>query len=147
MRRLNLMEFHDQSWFPAFLRDYVTDGLETTLNLLDLYRPVAARLQRALQESNATRVVDLCSGAGGPWLRLANHLQQNSHVPVEIWLTDKYPNIVAEDASHAIPAQIHFCKEPVDATRIPPDLRGFRTIFNSFHHFRPKKLARFCKTR
>src|SRR2546422_6427005 len=30
-----------------------------------------------------------------------------------------------------------FRSEPVDATQVPGDLHGFRTIFTAFHHFRP----------
>jgi hypothetical protein len=143
MHKVKLIEFHDQSWFPTFMRDDVTHYLQVTLNLLDLYRPITARLRRALQESNATCVLDLCSGAGGPWPRLSRHFQKKNEPPVEIWLTDKYPytNLAGQEASRAAANHLHFYEEPVDATRIPPELRGFRTIFNSFHHF-PREKAR-----
>ena len=30
---------------------------------------------------------------------------------------------------------------PVDAKAVPPELTGFRTLFNAFHHFRPADAA------
>jgi hypothetical protein len=43
----------------------------------------------------------------------------------------KYPNRLAQ--SGLLP----FHPVPVDATAVPSDLKGFRTLFTSFHHFRP----------
>ena len=36
---------------------------------------------------------------------------------------------------------ISYCAESIDAERIPARLRGFRTIFTSFHHFPPDQAA------
>jgi len=47
-------------------------------------------------------------------------------------LTDLYPNL--KSASHP---HILWLAEPVDATRVPQKLGGVRTMFFSFHHFRP----------
>jgi hypothetical protein len=50
---------------------------------------------------------------------------------VPVVLTDKYPNRLARSG------QLPFDPVPVDATAVPSDLEGFRTLFTSFHHFRP----------
>jgi hypothetical protein len=34
---------------------------------------------------------------------------------------------------------IRYHPQPVDATRVPDELGGFRTIFSAFHHFRPEE--------
>ena len=34
---------------------------------------------------------------------------------------------------------VAYHSQPVDATRIPDGLVGFRTMFSSFHHFRPEE--------
>src|SRR5262245_54392038 len=31
--------------------------------------------------------------------------------------------------------------QPVDATRVPDELPGFRTMFSAFHHFRPEQAS------
>lgn len=118
MPRLHLVEIHDYPWCPPSLRDALTDFLQFTLNLGRSYDAVLPMLRDAVARAGATRVVDLCSGAGGPWRRVA------AVFPVPVVLTDKYPNRL----THAV---------AIDATAVPPELKGFRTLFTSFHHFRP----------
>jgi hypothetical protein len=133
-----LLEFHDQEWFPKDLRDYVTDALQFALSLGRVYRPVVPRLNQAIQASGTERVMDLCSGGGGPWLWLFKMVGEKSGPPMEVCLTDKYPNIAAfETAREVTSGQLTFFPDPVRAKRLPQKLRGFRTIFTSFHHFSP----------
>src|ERR1700757_2854619 len=92
MQRREWFEIHDHRLFPGFLRDLFTEALEAMWNARDIYGPVAARLERALTESGATRGIDLCSGGGGPWLRFFQDLTRVEGTPPEVLLTDKYPN-------------------------------------------------------
>jgi hypothetical protein len=133
---MHLIELHDRPWFPKFLRDFITDDMETILNFVNVYGPVAPALRNALRHAATNRVVDLCSGGGGPWRRLWREFDKNALA--EIWLTDKYPNIAAfERTTAAAGKRICFRCDSIDALKIPGDLQGFRTIFNSFHHFAP----------
>jgi hypothetical protein len=142
VRRVHLLEFHDQPWFPALLRDHVTDALHLLLNLGGVYRPIVPRLAQALRQSNAHRVVDLCSGAGGPWPRFAHSLQRNGAPVFDVLLSDKYPHAASSRArSFGQREQTRFHPDPVDATHVPAELTGFRTIFNSFHHFPPPQAS------
>lgn len=139
LRRLHLFEIHEQAWLPDSLRDAVTDILQWILNLTKTYAAVEPRLRAALKRSRASRVVDLCSGAGGPWLWMQERLASQK-TPVDVWLTDKHPN---ETALRTIQKRtrcgLRYCRSPVEATRIPSDLQGFRTLFTAFHHFPPKE--------
>jgi len=138
VRRLQLFEIHEQAWFPQFLRDYVTEALQILLELGNLYGPAVRRLQKTLEVTKADRVVDLCSGAGGPWLSLTDQLAGRS--PLEICLTDKYPHEKASIGARRLHSRrIHFHPVPVEATQIPAGLKGFRTMFTAFHHFPPQK--------
>ncbi|MBZ5663812.1 MAG: class I SAM-dependent methyltransferase [Acidobacteriia bacterium] len=139
MRRLHLIEIHEQPWFPSTLRDQATDALQFGFNLLNAYGPVISLLQRALESTEERAVVDLCSGGGGPWFDLGRKLQGD--LPhLEIWLTDKYPNLSAvENVRAASENHIRFYPGPVDATNVPGELQGFRTMFTSFHHFSPEE--------
>src|SRR5271156_6186257 len=76
MQRKAWFEIHDHRLFPGFLRDLVTDALEAMWNARDIYGPLAPRLERALAESGTRRVVDLCSGGGGPWIGLSRCLSE-----------------------------------------------------------------------
>jgi len=136
MQRKAWFEIHDHRRFPGFLRDLVTDALEAMWNAQDVYGPVAARLERALAESGTRCVVDLCSGGGGPWLRLSLDMSASGGAAPEILLTDKYPNQRALREMHG-GAGVCFHPASVDAMRIPAELTGFRTMFSTFHHFGP----------
>jgi hypothetical protein len=135
MQRRTWFEIHDHRFFPRFLRDLVTDALQAMWNAQNTYGPIVPRLERALNAAGTGRIVDLCSGGGGPWLRLSREFAQGDQPP-EIWLTDIYPNRTAFERLQA-EAQVEFYAEPVNAMRIPAELSGFRTIFSSFHHFDP----------
>ena len=122
--RLHLVEIHDLAACPPSLRDALTDFLAFAINLGGAYDPVAPLLGRAVARTSARRIVDLCSGAGGPWRRLAGQ------VGVPVLLTDLYPHGGGV-------AKMPFHPAPVDARAVPAELDGFRTIFTAFHHFRP----------
>lgn len=137
---MRLFEIHDQPWFPGLLRDQTTDALQFVLNAGNLYGPIVPQLSKALKESGAVRILDLCSGAGGPWLSLPKALEQKVGHSLEICLTDKYPHAHAFDNAKALEEKrVRFHSSPVDAMQIPDGLTGFRTMFSSFHHFEPSE--------
>jgi hypothetical protein len=137
MPRFHLIELEDLPWFPPVIRDLATDYLHFAETRLKLHLPVVPLLRKALEQSASTCVVDLCSGGGGPVLALYEALVADG-VAVHFALTDKYPNLPAFRSLAALyPAGISYVADSVDATRVPRQLRGFRTMFNSFHHFRP----------
>jgi hypothetical protein len=138
MRRLELFEIHDHPLFPAALRNLVTDALQILWKFGDSYHSIAPRLHRFLVASSSHQVLDLCSGGGGPWLNLAGRLARDHSFPVQVSLSDKYPNLDAfEKIAHQPSLVICGVHEPVDATKVPEGLDGFRTMFSSFHHFDP----------
>jgi hypothetical protein len=132
---LRLFEIHEQPWFPQFLRDQVVDGLQMILEVMDTYAPIAQLLRARLQECGTEHVLDLCSGAGGPWPSLIRHFQSHGTSPPEVFLTDKYPSTTKlHDLGSLVANRMRFLKHSVDVTRIPEHLQGFRTLFSSFHH-------------
>jgi hypothetical protein len=135
--RLHLIEFEDEAWFPSVVRDYATDYLHFVETKMAMHRPIAAILSEVLRETDAERIVDLCSGGAGPIPPLREDLAAEG-IAICFTLTDLYPNLAAfKRASQASDGAIDFCAEPVDARSVPRDMTGFRTLFNSFHHFRP----------
>jgi len=135
--RLQLFELEDQSWFPAVVRDLATDYLHFMEARFELHRPIAPLLAAALRESKTDHVIDLCSGGAGPVPALRKAMAANG-LPVRLMLTDRYPNVPAfEGAAAHSPGGIDFVLEAVDVRAVPAGLVGFRTLFNSFHHFRP----------
>lgn len=137
--RVQLLELEDQPFFPALLRDYMTDLLNSHVSMLGLYDSAVPLLHRALRATGDKEILDLCSGGGGPIHRIATMLRQQHNLPIRAKLSDKFPNHAAfARAAAAAPDTLSFIAEPVDATAVPKDRPGFRTLFTSFHHFPPE---------
>jgi hypothetical protein len=137
MRRLQFIELHEQSWFPRFLRNDVTDMLQCALNFSTAYGSIVPLFHRALDSAGGRSVIDLCSGAGGPWLDLSRKLR-GEIAGFQVFLTDKFPNLGAFQDAHArAKGSIGYCDKSVDAREVPVELAGFRTMFSAFHHFPP----------
>lgn len=146
MRRRQWIEIHDQPWCLKSLRDFVTDTLQFIWNFFDFYEPVVPRLRFALQQAGTHRILDLCSGGGGPWRTLIHDFENKERFPVEVHLTDRFPNPDAfENARNLLGVSVSSESAPVDAMRVPADLKGFRTIFTSFHHFPPEEARAILK--
>lgn len=137
MRRLHLFEIMDQAWCPAVVRDAMTDYLQFAERQARVYIPIAGRLQNALKAANTERVIDLGSGAGGPWESLYSTVATGLN-QLSVTLTDYHPNKAQVEAWRGKDGAFYY-PESVDATAVPAHLVGFRTMFSSFHHFRPEQ--------
>ena len=136
MRRFQLFEINDQTWLPNSVRDALTDYLQFVTFRAQPYTPIVPRLERALEQAEARQIVDLCSGGAGPWLSLYPILRQSRSI--RVLLTDKFPNARAFERANSLSnGALEFIAESVDATDVPDEMIGFRTLFASFHHFSP----------
>ena len=137
MPRFHLIEFEDQHWFPKNIRNYMTDFLQFVTNQFDLFKGSVPILQKGLAKSGQSQIIDLASGGGGAWLKLVEHLK-TSHPTLKVKLTDYYPNHTAfEKMVREGNGHFEFEKASVNALQVPKNLKGFRTQFLSFHHFKP----------
>lgn len=137
MKRIHLFEIEDQKWFPSFLRNYMTDFLQFLSNKTKMYEPIIPTIEKGLKASESNQIIDLASGGGGGLLWLNSELRKNNP-DLKILLTDYYPN---KSAFHHIKSQadnFEFIEESIDARNVPNTLKGLRTQFLSFHHFKPE---------
>lgn len=138
MNRVQLVELEDLPWFPPMLRAAMTGSLRKGADLIGATRLIVRHLAPFVRAQGVDRVVDLCSGSGGPTVTLAEELRRDG-VEVEVLLTDLYPNLEAfQRVAEASGGVVRFRSEPVDATAVPADLSGFRVLMNAFHHFPPE---------
>ncbi|MBL0745243.1 class I SAM-dependent methyltransferase [Chryseolinea lacunae] len=138
MSRIHAFEFEDFPWFPEFLRNYMTDFLQTLANLSDFFKPVVPVIERGLDHSGGNTIIDLASGGGGGLVRLAKHLMTR-RPDIDIVLTDYFPNLDAFRYTAAKLPCFRYEEHPVNALNVPTNLVGLRTQFLSFHHFTPEQ--------
>jgi len=141
MRRIQFFEFHELAGFPKVLRDLVTDFLSSFASLLKPYGVVAELLADAVAQSGAEKIIDLCSGAAAPILTVQHKLDARNK-PITVSISDKFPNSAAfAQIERQASGRVTPVYDSIDATSVPEEMRGFRTIFTAFHHF-PQKEAR-----
>ena len=101
-----------------------------------MFDVVVPKIRDAMRVTGTDTVLDLCSGGGGPWRRLQPELAKTG--PADVILSDLYPNMQAFTAMRARSGdRLRFHPTGVDATNVPANLPGLRTMFNAFHHFPP----------
>jgi hypothetical protein len=144
MKRKQLFEFEDQNWFPAFLRNYLTDFLQFISNQFEIYKKVTPLLSELVKKEGSNTIVDLASGGGGGLYRLSNRLKEE-HPDLKIILTDYYPNRKAFEYVHKQSNLFTYETQPVDARSVPAHLKGVRTQFLSLHHFREEDAVRILQ--
>lgn len=138
MRRFDLFEFEDQSWLPSSLQLLITQALQRMNQSLGIYRGTIPLLRRVLAHGRRPHLIDLCSGAGGPWSYL--HPALAAEVPdLELTFTDRAPQRDAVSRWAERAAGVRYHPEPIDAACVPPALDGVRTMFTGLHHFDPKR--------
>jgi hypothetical protein len=137
LRRRQWIEIHDQPWCPKAVRDGATDCLKLFAVIGRQFNGAVEPLSAALSATGDRYIVDLCSGGGGPWLGLQSLVDANGSPPIVV-LTDLFPNQPAMERAHLrTRGRVQFVDRSIDATEVPLDLPGLRTLFTAFHHFDP----------
>jgi hypothetical protein len=137
MKRIHLFEFTDLPWYPQTFRHIQTDYLQFAATLGSGHENLIPLFKKAMQHAETTEIVDLCSGGTGPWVRLQEQLKQ-AGMDVSIKLTDKFPSPESVQRwGESSRRGIEYLSESIDAMKVPPHLKGMRTMFEGFHHFKP----------
>jgi len=142
VQRIQFFELADLAWFPQSLRDAGTAYITRVSEIAGDASRFSRLIADALVASRTDRIVDLCSGAGGPALAIARALS-NEGKKVSVILSDLRPNHGAlERTAQASDGLLTVSQEPIDAAHVPPSARGLRMMFNAFHHFAPMDVKR-----
>ncbi|NVK26985.1 MAG: hypothetical protein HWE14_03010 [Flavobacteriia bacterium] len=138
MPRMHLFEWEDQLWFPAFLRNYMTDFLEFVSHASKLYKSVPEVLLKTMKDAETLEILDLGSGGGGPWRQVLPALVA-AEPHAKVVLSDYYPNIAAfKKLKTRFPENIEYIETSVDARNVEEHTHSIRTQFLSLHHFKPE---------
>ncbi|MBK0402221.1 hypothetical protein I5M27_04450 [Adhaeribacter sp. BT258] len=139
MKRIHLFEFEDFAWFPNWIRICLTRLMVVMHHILGTNQNLAGLIRKALQASSRPAIIDLCSGSGGAMIEVTRILKTDQELRnLTLTLTDLYPNKeLAAKVNQESGDQISYITTPIDATNVPTDLIGVRTMICSFHHMTP----------
>jgi len=147
MKRIQLFEFEDFSWFPDGLRECMTRFIMAMHRLLGTKEELAVLISRALLHSKEKKIIDLCSGSGGPMLEVRKILEDKyDYKNLELTLSDLYPHpTMAALINNLGDPNLSYLNTPVDAANIPNDQQGVRTMICSMHHMSPDVARKILK--
>ena len=146
MKRIHLFEFEDFNWFPNWLRNCMTNYIETFHRLLGTHEQIAELLNKCLKATKSNRIIDLCSGAGGPMIEVVDLLKKDyQYSDLSITFTDLYPNQQAVQRINKGNDHLKYHTTSVDAANVPEYLDGVRSMICSFHHMNEEVAADILK--
>ncbi len=135
MKRMQLFEFEDFNWFPNSLRMCMTRYIVTIHKILETEPQIASILKNLLSKTNSTKLVDFCSGGGGPMPTVLKLIKEDPNFKdLTLTLTDLYPNFEAAEEINVENKDITYLLDSVDATQSNDHLVGVRTMICSLHH-------------
>lgn len=142
MKRVHLFEFEDLKWFPNWIRICMTRLIMVMHKKFKTSEDMAVLLSNLIKQTKITKIVDLCSGSGGPMLDVISQLKNVHKIKnVELILSDLYPNLDAAKRINRTDDSISYRTIPLDATNLDHNIKGILTMVGSFHHMKPE-LAR-----
>ncbi|MEM6262719.1 MAG: hypothetical protein AAGI38_09450 [Bacteroidota bacterium] len=133
--RIRIFEWEDLPGFPDLIRSGSTDFLRFAMIQLGVYTPVIPMVNEMLSRSGTNKITDLCSGGGGPLPGLYSHFHSPTGAPVEVLLTDKFPNQEAGVYLKNQHEKLRYESSSVDVTSPDMTFPGVTTMFSSIHHF------------
>lgn len=144
MRRLNIFEFEDFSWFPNIWRKSMTRLIVVVHRLFKSEPVITEMIGKALEHSESNQVVDLCSGSGGP-MEMVYHELLKEKTELKITMTDLYPNKEVAKKFNQQQGGLYYSLSSVNAAEVPSELVGVRTMICSFHHMPPQVAKNILK--
>ena len=141
MKRIQLFEFEDFSWFPSWLRACMTNLIVVLQRMIGVPQVLANLIFEVLEKQRITHIVDLGSGSGGVMPEVLNVLDQKLESEgITLTMTDLYPNPEQlKKFNSSGNERISYHEKAVDATNIATAPEGLKTMINCFHHMPPKK--------
>lgn len=159
IRRKHYLELHEKSWCPKILRRYMLAALTFGWS----YKPTSPKwlpaiffkafnrftysaadaavepLLEGLKVTKQNKILDLCSGTGGPLVVLIDAIEQTHGYPIKITLSDIIPCYTEWKSLQMKHGEnkVSFIASCVDARRAE-HYKGFRTLSCCLHHFRPQ---------
>lgn len=136
MKRVQLFEFEDQSWFPDWMRVSLTRLILVLHKMVGFSDMLSTILDNKIRRLDSNTIVDLGSGAGGPMIDVFKTLKSKyGYEQLQLTLTDLYPSKATISRINSLNEKgLTYHNESVDATKMNSAPKGIKTMINSFHH-------------
>lgn len=134
-----MFEFNDQAWLPKSVRREITSYLDFLAKFMGRYLPVSEIIAQVMEREDLDSIIDLCSGASQTAVAIRAGVEEHTGRELTVYMTDKYP---ADPDLRCADSRVVWDRRSIDARSVPTDLRGIRTLFTSFHHFRGEAAAK-----
>jgi len=141
MKRIQLFEFEDFSWFPGWLRVCMTNLIVILQKGLGVPELLAGLIADVMKKKKLSHIIDLGSGSGGAMPEVLHSLHALEGLEeVTLTLTDLFPNsTMLKKFNTDTYDKISYHEASVDATNFETAPNGLKTMVNCFHHMPPKK--------
>ncbi len=118
----------------------MTQYIKALHRITDTASVILPLVERGLDSTDQKRIIDLCSGAGGPMVDVVQRMNSSTAKElVHLTLTDLYPNLQsAESVERDSVDGVCYSRLPIDAANVPEEMLGMRTMICSLHHMRPE---------
>lgn len=148
MKRIQLFEFEDFSWFPSWLRTCMTNLIMVFHRMMGISEVLSDLIKDVLEKQKLSKIVDLGSGSGGAMPEVLKNIHQTPDFEnVELLMTDLYPNKeIVRQYNSSSDSRISYHESPVDATNFSTAPKGLKTMMNSFHHMPPKAARKILES-
>ncbi|MEM6877738.1 MAG: hypothetical protein AAF544_04205 [Bacteroidota bacterium] len=149
MKRLELFEFEDFQWLPNAIRVGITNLLTVLHRMFGTSEVLIGLIKSCREKIEFDRIVDLGSGSGGPMISVVSQFNQSQteEEPLELVLTDKYPDRVTVDRINAeAESFVSYHTASVDAQHIEQTPKGLKTMVASFHHMQPSVARKILRS-
>ena len=138
MKRIQLFEFEDFSWFPSVFRTSMTSLIVVLHKMFGTSKVISSLIINIKKRHDFSKIIDLGSGSGGAMVEVIKNINTKLTEPLDLILTDLHPNsrfvnqINKKNESH-----LKYKSEAVDATNLGDLPQGLKTMMLSFHHMPP----------
>lgn len=144
--RLNIKEFHETKYCPAWLRDYLTDFLAFFAYHINPYKTICPVLKNALQQSKQRRIIDFCTGSGRYMIKILRNINGSAD-NYQALVCDKFPHQQSmREIAKLSGGKVEYIPESVDILTIKQVPEGIRTIFSGIHHFDETTIKSFIRS-
>lgn len=147
MKRIQLFEFEDFSWFPSSIRTAMTNLIVVFHKMVGTKKVIQSILENVLKENHFTQLVGLGSGSGGIMPEVLAGMNAERDQKINLVMTDLHPHPkLVRFFNHDGDNGISYQAKPLNAANLGEAPKGLKIMVNSFHHMPPEVAKSILKS-